>query len=159
MSLYLFPGFCSHLFYHLFGEGGADIFYCFWFQRALESRLEKAWNYANLLVARLNICGHPPSFQVWDIAFTLFGRSLIWLILILDAMMRWLWWKSWFSENSAVDENGFDCWLIICVSFFNAKAQGMYYFWRMIMIFMVTHFVGAVVLYVKAQGVTSRKRI
>ena len=37
--------------------------------------------------------------------------------------------------------------------------QGMSYFWMMMLIFMVTHFVGAVVLYVKAQGVTSRKRI
>ena len=38
--------------------------------------------------------------------------------------------------------------------YFSDKAQGTF-----LMMIVVTHFVGAVVLYVKAQGVTSRKRI
>ena len=140
MDLYLFPGFYSPF----------CVCDCLGFLCSLESRLGKGRKLCQSVGGLVSIYVREPSFQVWDIA--LFRRSLIQVILILDVvMMKNIVTIMFFLSNSAVDEHRFDWWLFMHYSY-------IAHFCKMMMI-VVTHFVGAVVLYVKAQGVTSRKRI
>ena len=136
MDLYLFPGFYSPF----------CVCDCFGFQCSVESRLGKGRKLCQS-AGGLVECMHPPSFQVWGIA--LFRRSLIWVVLILDVVTMKnmvtivVFSKCWWTQ----------IWLVTICAIFLYRT-----FCKMMMI-VVTHFVGAVVLYVKAQGVTSRKRI